>query len=185
MHHAGLDALTRAHVDHIEFTIALACCQNQIVRLLVIAVQANLTDCSSVAFHLQECVLSVDIPEGQPADTIPRHRQRIAPSELHYRVSVPFEEALYALKTIQLPNEQVGVIGAADCDILRVDGDLRNRAIMPDQVRAFDSGTIPQAKLFVHGAGHDAAVTSHRTSRHPVCMPVALAKELSDLPTRA
>ena len=49
VHHASLDALTRAHVDHIEFTIALTRCQNQIVRLLVVAVQAYLTDCRSVA----------------------------------------------------------------------------------------------------------------------------------------
>ena len=52
VYHAGLDALTRAHVDHVEFSIALASCENQIVRLLVITVQANLTDCSAVALHL-------------------------------------------------------------------------------------------------------------------------------------
>ena len=94
--HTRLDRLTGSHVDHIKFAIALTRRQHQVVRLLVVTIQADLAHGRSVALQLEERVGSIDVPEGETADTVTRDGERIAPSELHHSVSMSIEQTLYA-----------------------------------------------------------------------------------------
>eukprot|EP00354_Favella_ehrenbergii_P007394 CAMPEP_0170464896 /NCGR_PEP_ID=MMETSP0123-20130129/9435_1 /TAXON_ID=182087 /ORGANISM="Favella ehrenbergii, Strain Fehren 1" /LENGTH=83 /DNA_ID=CAMNT_0010730641 /DNA_START=746 /DNA_END=998 /DNA_ORIENTATION=+ len=62
-----------------------------------------------------------------------------------------------------------------------IDLDLRDGAVVPDEVLAFDCGAIPQAQLLVHGARDDPPIRAVCACGDPVCMAKSLIEKLAHL----
>ena len=111
MHLSCLHGLAGPHVEYIELAVALTSRKHDIARLLIVTVEANLTDCGAVSLHFLEGFGAIDVPEGETTDAVTRDTERILPFKLHHCVRVTIEEALGALKSVELPHQQAGIVG--------------------------------------------------------------------------
>ncbi len=90
-----------------------------------------------------------------------------------------FKESLGALKTVQIPDEERGVITRRYRHIPLVNLDFTDAAIMTDEVFTLDGSSFPQTQFLVHTAAKHSAILQNSTSCDPVRVSESLVVECS------
>jgi len=90
-----------------------------------------------------------------------------------------FKESLGALKTVQIPDEERGVITRRYRHIPLVKLHFTDAAVMTYEVFTLDGGSFPQTQFLVHTAAKHSAILQNSTSCYPVCVSKSLVVECS------
>jgi len=85
-----------------------------------------------------------------------------------------FKQSLNTFKPIETPYEERSVISCGDRDIVGVYFDLRDRAIVTNEVITLNSSLLPETEALVHAATDYTPISQVSDAGNPVGMSVAL-----------
>ena len=168
------DLLLRSHVKHRKSSVFKSAWN---YKVFITDTKCNLRDAAVVHLLLENWCSSVNIPPSDAARLIARDTQRVIPLKLKHRIFVPFKQSLGTFKTVQIPNEERGVITRRYRYISLVNSDFTYATIMTDKIFTLDSGSVPQTQFLVHTAAKNPAILQKSTSCDPVCVSKSLVIE--------